>query len=173
MCSSYAEYIEDISIHAPSRERPGTRPLTPAAPDISIHAPSRERPNTANNWQFSGNFNPRSLAGATYIVRKYIDGRQFQSTLPRGSDCIEWDIIPDAEISIHAPSRERRCSIIRKILFLLFQSTLPRGSDSSFSSSSAFSALFQSTLPRGSDCPAFRLHPHDLISIHAPSRERL
>ena len=54
-------------------------------------------------------------------------------------------------ISIHAPSRERRCITSLTCDVMSFQSTLPRGSD---------------------------IHPHHMIpmlseiSIHAPSRER-
>ena len=66
----------------------GTRPLTPAAPDISIHAPSRERPlRSASLGAIFADFNPRSLAGATrdvYLAKNRLG--QFQSTLPRGSD---------------------------------------------------------------------------------------
>ena len=54
-------------------------------------------------------------------------------------------------ISIHAPSRERRCN-----------HTLYR-----------LSCLFQSTLPHGSDVvPLESITTLDGISIHAPSRER-
>ena len=78
--------------------------------EISIHAPSRERLLKKNDNAYSvGNFNPRSLTGAT-------NGRQalclslriFQSTLPHGSDYfLSWMSNTNLAISIHAPSRER------------------------------------------------------------------
>ena len=75
----------------------------------------------------------------------------FQSTLPRGSDILDY----------HATLLGRR-----------FQSTLPRGSDRLSGLISFIMPLFQSTLPRGSDLlGAFILLTSD-ISIHAPSRER-
>ena len=60
-----------------------------------------------------------------------IRSRIFQSTLPRGSDlCHSHVQQAHAEISIHAPSRER-LAICRLFAFcqIVFQSTLPRGSD--------------------------------------------
>ena len=77
---------------------------------ISIHAPSRERPYYHESCTYRLYFNPRSLAGATdsgYLVPIFVDisihapsrerpvstlaghwsAKQFQSTLPRGSDC--------------------------------------------------------------------------------------
>ena len=78
------------------------------------------------NWDF----NPRSLAGATTF---------FGSLFHNGV------------ISIHAPSRERRCNLAQTINIKLG---------------------FQSTLPRGSDSVAVIVPSAVLISIHAPSRER-
>ena len=122
----------NISIHAPSRERRLRsllwliRPLLfqstlPRGSDfidmfrtgtynrISIHAPSRERRLSPCSCSADGNFNPRSLAGATsfsssfsfkvfYFNPRSLAGATaedifklgfvtiFQSTLPRGSD---------------------------------------------------------------------------------------
>ena len=75
------------------------------------------------------NFNPRSLTGATFDIHVF-------STQIR--------------ISIHAPSRERRCCSI----------------------SIGIPHIFQSTLPRGSDRAAQAQRLITWISIHAPSRER-
>ena len=56
-------------------------------PIISIHAPSRERPGACGCAYNAGYFNPRSLAGATIAKVAHISvNRLFQSTLPRGSD---------------------------------------------------------------------------------------
>ena len=76
----------------------------------------------------------------------------FQSTLPRGSD--------------------------KKCLFASngappFQSTLPRGSDVVMVSFRLGKGTFQSTLPRGSDDVMMTKLRSLVISIHAPSRERL
>ena len=57
------------------------------------------------------------------------------------------------KISIHAPSRERRCSKRSLNSRLQFQSTLPRGSDRRRAIMFCPMLLFQSTLPRGSDPP--------------------
>ena len=141
-------------------------------------------------------FNPRSLAGATENAIVYIDGiKQFQSTLPRGSDkgAFEPFLWLDP-ISIHAPSRERPVLPSGLVFGNLFQSTLPRGSDydiqnailsgTNFNPRSLAGAtvshalpevsriLFQSTLPRGSDFQVKHAAAAQPISIHAPSRER-
>ena len=141
---------------------------------ISIHAPSRERRFTCSPM--------RPL-------------REFQSTLPHGSDtrCCRapWCVC----ISIHAPSRERVPNDDPIGVNLIFQSTLPHGSDYNHTAKAAPEWEFQSTLPHGSDSICIGLHslflvfqstlPHGsdcqdeiqakrlFISIHAPSRERL
>ena len=53
-------------------------------------------------------FNPRSLAGATSRLSLQEVKKIFQSTLPRGSDQCLGCRLDKANISIHAPSRERR-----------------------------------------------------------------
>ena len=75
-------------------------------------------------------FNPRSLTGAT---RK--DSRRLLA----------------GEISIHAPSRERRMVLTLLVQSRLFQSTLPHGSDAEDIFKLGFVTIFQSTLPHGSD----------------------
>ena len=55
---------------------------------------------------------------------------------------------------------------------LPFQSTLPRGSDKTAWEDALDYIRFQSTLPRGSDKMKLTIEVNDLISIHAPSRER-
>ena len=79
------------------------------------------------------NFNPRSLTGATFDIHVF-------STQIR--------------ISIHAPSRERRCCSISIGIPHIFQSTLPRGSDYLTATELLSIVEFQSTLPRGSDASA-------------------
>ena len=120
-----------ISIHAPSRERRysassccNTQLFQSTLPhgsdlyavdgflvlQISIHAPLRERLRLHYNEHSACNFNPRSLAGATYCtIWSSSFFSVFQSTLPHGSDrkapksAQRW-----FSISIHAPSQERR-----------------------------------------------------------------
>ena len=120
---------------------------------ISIHAPSRERRNvTVNVGSGGGDFNPRSLTGATSLVH-YIS-TSFNDFNPRsltGATITQHIKIQHFIISIHAPLRERHGTCIACIqVDTLFQSTLPYGSD-------RFDCAF--TLGIG-------------ISIHAPLRER-
>ena len=96
-------------------------------------------------------FNPRSLTGATFDIHVF-------ST--------------QISISIHAPSRERRCCSISIGIPHIFQSTLPRGSDYLTATELLSIVEFQSTLPRGSDATSSAHCAATSISIHAPSRER-
>ena len=118
-----------ISIHAPSRER--------RCCSISIGIPhifqsTLPRGSDCNSLlvkSYYVNFNPRSLAGATGRCCHRGLPCRFQSTLPRGSDVIFATFKILRQISIHAPSRERRNSCDVGCGLLKFQSTLPRGSD--------------------------------------------
>ena len=135
ICTRHTSLDNQISIHAPSRERHGCicyhrqdlyfNPRSLAGATrleydddldelISIHAPSRERLTSPLSWTPKHNFNPRSLAGAT-----------LQACVGR----------LDAKISIHAPSRERRQGEQKQASINQFQSTLPRGSDNQARSS--------------------------------------
>ena len=114
----------------------------------------------------------------------------FQSTLPYGSDIVataftskgsiisihapaQAIVVSDARISIHAPSRERRCIMLVLILRRTFQSTLPHGSDfvhtiiSSNRRQISIHAPSRERPRAGSSIPC-----RAAISIHAPSRER-
>ena len=98
-----------ISIHAPLRERRKNPLPADCWSAISIHAPSRERLPRCKIISFSflfqstlprgsdlsllasaifrhTDFNPRSLAGATWTIWNEWFRDEFQSTLPRGSD---------------------------------------------------------------------------------------
>ena len=99
---------QNISIHAPSRERLSFLFFFTAHTKISIHAPSRERLSR--------------LKKARRVL-------EFQSTLPRGSDGAGDGYRYAQAISIHAPSRERPCLDSAVFHAGAFQSTLPRGSD--------------------------------------------
>ena len=113
----------DISIHAPSRERPAYSNQLSSQSAISIHAPSRERlrlmPVAVLATQ---NFNPRSLTGATAAIYGSMKPLAFQSTLPHGSDAKAAIIDTKRLISIHAPSRERPHQ--NKILLHSFKSSI-------------------------------------------------
>ena len=141
-----------ISIHAPSRERPGGNRLVFTHPAISIHAPSRERHRCYWFVWRQGDFNPRSLTGATLLFThdivcqadfnpRSLTGATmqmpasrlrlavFQSTLPHGSDFGYRRNQFIGVISIHAPSRERHSDNSAILDYIIFQSTLPHGSD--------------------------------------------
>ena len=120
----------------------------------------------------------------------------FQSTLPRGSDLLLcktiWSICNFNPRSLAgATSWPYGPFLISEV----FQSTLPRGSDAGYNLFRSPTLEFQSTLPRGSDrisvflmtaCLDFNprslagatlatvaaWRAAELISIHAPSRER-
>ena len=165
---------ESISIHAPSRER-----LWPTSANLSraefqstlprgsdcASAPSRPRPGIFQStlprgsdfskiifWHALSNFNPRSLAGATYgnssRLWRCADFNPRSLAGATKEHCRFPVILP---ISIHAPSRERHKFATDNSVNVIFQSTLPRGSDMSMSTSIKACPKFQSTLPRGSD----------------------
>ena len=166
-----------ISIHAPSRERPFNAIILLPPCNISIHAPSRERP-------------PPAGTGLVSV-------KQFQSTLPRGSDQ-PMHLAAQSRMpyfnprSLAGATISALCTSSQVILFQstlprgsdqicasppskarIFQSTLPRGSDRRVGHLRAQRHKFQSTLPRGSDRGGGSYAPGALrISIHAPSRER-
>ena len=118
---------------------------------ISIHAPSRERLVRSTIDNIILYFNPRSLAGATYLwiltrlVLFYFNPRSLagatEQRLTLGASLI---------ISIHAPSRERR----------------------STAHSKAKQPDFNPCSLAGATGEEIRLRLQGWISIHAPSRER-
>ena len=101
--------VDNISIHAPSRERLTADYTSAKQSNISIHAPSRERPVWYNIYKqqraISIHAPSRERHGVWALERNQQD------------------------ISIHAPSRERLYCIYDRKGELIFQSTLPRGSD--------------------------------------------
>ena len=191
----FKQLCPGISIHAPSRERQrlyfdsplqplfqSTLPrgsdlklqltaLTPLFQSTLPRGSDMTDPKVSNKDK---HFNPRSLAGATGVSTRFLRPiTLFQSTLPRGSDPVVEALNTALNISIHAPSRERRTRELQAEIKKLFQSTLPRGSDLFLIVICPVNLLFQSTLPRGSDV-WYSIYKHNkAISIHAPSRERL
>ena len=76
------------------------------------------------------NFNPRSLAGATLApLNSWLLSFNFNPRSLAGATCIDDFCKSHIWISIHAPSRERHANSITSVVTELFQSTLPRGSD--------------------------------------------
>ena len=165
--------------------------------DISIHAPLRERPSGKGNNQFQIlHFNPRSLTGATHFVLSIFFSIIISIHAPL-RERLFGDPPPlnASGISIHAPLRERLGLLNGQNQVAAFQSTLPYGSDAippilyrlhnHFNPRSLTGAtgasrpycfkneVFQSTLPYGSDFTGAALTSSLEISIHAPLRERL
>ena len=75
----------------------------------------------------------------------------FQSTLPRGSDCLGLYLRSKKNISIHAPSRERRASALSANYNLGISIHAPSRERRRYDCRLPFGSSFQSTLPRGSD----------------------
>ena len=97
-------------------------------------------------------FNPRSLAGATFPVL----------SLP----------VSDV-ISIHAPLRERReRTTSKEKVSKNFNPRSLAGATDQMAQGLRLPGLFQSTLPCGSDINTNITYTDIRISIHAPSRER-
>ena len=118
---------------------------------ISTHAPSRERLFCSQAEHNRHYFNPRSLAGAT---QPSLADQTF------------------AEISIHAPSRERPNFNKYKIFRIVISIHAPLRERRAPTESTIPVVLFQSTLPCGSDAKAANRQAQVAISIHAPLRER-
>ena len=100
----------------------------------------------------SQHFNPRSLAGATFLVSTVIPFIQISIHAPsRERLDFYWPSFAHLGISIHAPSRERFCALVG---FLAMSDFNPR-------------SLAGATV-------WYSIYKHQkAISIHAPSRERL
>ena len=145
--------VDEISIHAPLRERPFSIKKNTFFAVISIHAPLRERPaaplSIIKILPFQSTLPYGSDWERAYKVMKYA---KFQSTLPYGSDSL-------LSSGVQLPS--------------LFQSTLPYGSDT------FVVKLFNNHVnfnPRSLTGATHHIGEYLLqisISIHAPLRERL
>ena len=108
-----------ISIHAPLRERRCTVPHFGAESQISIHAPLRERLNSDPVMKKALLISIHAPLRERHIVfRLGVNGLEFQSTLPYGSDlmpvCLSY---ARHSISIHAPLRERRVTLCVPLRF--------------------------------------------------------
>ena len=132
----------------------------PAEQRISILAPSRERPEFSQ-WSYAahGDFNPRSLAGATQQGQRPRTKHLISILAPSRERPMAWiGQAGAAFISILAPSRERprllTLTIVRVIISILAPSR-ERPSYIDFMEASKWK--FQSSLPRGSDHCCCRL----------------
>ena len=144
------EVVYKISIHAPLRERAASLSAASFMARFQSTLPyGSDRCRCRSRWHLA-DFNPRSLTGASY-----------KQTL----------VAYTVGISIHAPLREREPADLAAECGGIFQSTLPYGSDI-ISPALMQAALFQSTLPYGSEYCFSNASDYDIISIHAPLRER-
>ena len=122
---------------------------------ISIHAPSRERQFfVLVGFLLMSDFNPRSLTGATL---------QYGDTT----------LLPDY-ISIHAPSRERQAKIISSYTWLEhFNPRSLTGATLGFVTINGAKYNFNPRSLTGATPGGFKRDcTYNIISIHAPSRER-
>ena len=119
------------------------------------------------------NFNPRSLTGATlrFLQVRNISRHFNPRSLTGATDTYRLAVCTK-DISIHAPLRERLAQAAGKTVAEIFQSTLPYGSDCLSLTIWLMHAIFQSTLPYGSDSDEVAGLLANIISIHAPLRER-
>ena len=145
--------MQQISIHAPLRERPKQRCKFALDQLISIHAPLRERLTSSMLIIRKKHFNPRSLTGATSPDARCRSYRSDFNPRSLTGATFYWPqrFRQRWEISIHAPLRERRDCSKNCLLPRRFQSTLPYGSDLIEIAPAGGVERFQSTLPYGSD----------------------
>ena len=117
-------------------------------------------------------FNPRSLTGATFLMRMLDVTKVFQSTLPHGSDLMaSFAALPPVNFNPRSLTGAT-LSLIPKGLKRVFQSTLPHGSDLRFSGFISTPSYFNPRSLTGATCSYIFVVLRTQISIHAPSRER-
>ena len=165
--------MDEISIHAPAKERRFPDVITYVIHKISIHAPAKERqslhPGYRHPYRFQSTlprrsdpessikryldnyFNPRSREGATLTLEILYITDKFQSTLPRRSDVDKSELTTD---------------------LIKFQSTLPRRSDAVIHDKVSEGLDFNPRSREGATCACAAYSLFNLISIHAPAKER-
>ena len=122
---------------------------------------------------FDGYFNPRSLAGATATNQATAAAKRFQSTLPRGSDHkVAIRDTADDNFNPRSLAGATECKSKRQLAYV-FQSTLPRGSDRPPPVPGQFGNNFNPRSLAGATTAYLLMAMLAMISIHAPSRERL
>ena len=119
---------------------------------ISIHAPSRER-------QYIG-----VRVDYDWTISIHAPSRERPISLPIN--------LLSTIISIHAPSRERLDAQKASQMYMIFQSTLPHGSDPAQHLISLYRSNFNPRSLTGATIDWTTADNQDVISIHAPSRER-
>ncbi len=118
-------------------------------------------------------FNPRSLAGATDCSCLLIFRRiHFNPRSLAGATQLGKKLLPEEDISIHAPLRERQFDRTATSVAHVFQSTLPRGSDLCDVKRYIHLRHFNPRSLAGATRLFLMTILLQKISIHAPSRER-
>ena len=147
-------FISQISIHAPLRERLISSNYVLEYAVISIHAPLRERLEFSSVIFCSDKFQSTLPYGSD--IRNFDTSKVtdiFQSTLPYGSDSIIQNANNRITISIHAPLRERRQQTIDPNNVVVISIHAPLRERPLYILISMMLWIFQSTLPYGSDYP--------------------
>ena len=117
-------------------------------------------------------FNPRSREGATIRCVESSQFDAFQSTLPRRSNFVSVPFHFTNIISIHAPAKERPPL---SGLFLLCPDFNPRSREGATDAIFASRYMFKNFNPRsreGATIITIAIHEPNVISIHAPAKER-
>ena len=118
--------LQDISTHAPVKERREERKDALGRFHISTHAPVKERQGRAGLHPLTPrHFNSRSCEGAT-LLHSLLFGkhRYFNSRSCEGATQNPHEAISTSSISTHAPVKERRPAVAHPSPPLRFQLTL-------------------------------------------------
>ena len=162
-----------ISIHAPSRERPGAHPAPCRARHFNPRSLSGATEPSAVACDWSRYFNPRSLAGATLLCRLSSMLHLFQSTLPSGSDDTQAAQHLRRRISIHAPLRERLNRYFGKNQIFVISIHAPLRERRRAAAHAERASHFNPRSLAGATKMVKEAAEAKAISIHAPLRERL
>ena len=125
LAPSVLSFSTHVSIHAPVKERQGTK-IPPAVWwQFQFTLPWRSDMTIGQSLRGSAGFNSRSREGATHLICTSSRAKMFQFTLPWRSDNEQTDIATLKSVSIHAPVKERLCSTY---LFIIpaFTKQIPR-----------------------------------------------
>ena len=142
---------------------------------ISIHAPLRERPWFCPDCRCERQFQSTLPRGSDITHSRYTQILpKFQSTLPHGSDSAVFYLLCGIRpISIHAPSQERRCGRTgARTDATNFNPRSLTGATEQHPETSDRTADFNPRSLTGATTLRMRSQYICHISIHAPSRER-
>ena len=141
--------------------------------NISIHAPLRGRPGGGGQGHRNRYFNPRPLAGATSSLSPFPLFALFQSTPPCGGDLMGWcAVIYMDEFQSTPPCGGDACSLFPSARSSLFQSTPPCGGDLVNTVESPVTHYFNPRPLAGATPTGIIKATPAAISIHAPLRGR-